>query len=80
MRKISKNFIESHGQTLHIIITGEGQSDATAYMIVDKGVIDTVEMAELPFALIAAFFVYNFFVVFFHMFTGSNNVFNTSIW
>ena len=40
-------------------ITGEGQSDASAYMIVDKRVIDTVEMAELPFALMAAFFVYN---------------------
>ena len=45
--------------SLIFIITGEGQSDASAYMIVDKCVIDTVEMVELPFALMAAFFVYN---------------------
>ena len=52
---------------MHIVITGEGQSDATVYMIVDKRVTDTVEMAELPFASMAAFL---FFFRFFHMFTG----------
>ena len=53
--------IASNNDTLepYIIITGEDQSDATAYMIVDKRIIDTVEMAEMPLALMAAFFLYN---------------------
>ena len=53
--------IASSNNTLepYIMVYGEDQSNANAYLIVDKRVIGIVKMTELPFALMAAFFVYN---------------------
>ena len=36
-----------------------GKDDLVAYLVVDKQVIDEVPIDNLPFALMAAFFVYN---------------------
>jgi len=36
-----------------------GESSLQSYLIVDKHVIDEIDFVDIPFALMAAFFVYN---------------------
>lgn len=43
----------------YFIVYGEDEFNMEAHLVVDKNVIDVVEMADLPFALLAAFFVFN---------------------
>ena len=43
----------------YVAVVGEDSDSLQAYLIVDKLVIDELNMDDLPFTLLAAFFVYN---------------------
>lgn len=43
----------------YILIIGEDTESIEAYLVVDKQVIDEVSFIDIPFVLMAAFFVYN---------------------